>query len=404
MSENQRLGLSEEEVEAAEVLGVLKQSCRQKPQRSEDVSHGDQRSASESSTTPLNILDRVSNKIISNVVTFYDEINTNKRPLKSIGRLLDDDDDEHDDYDYNDDEFFTNKRQKLSQAIAKGKDNLKEYKLNMSIESKKRLVTCLHLLKLANKQLSDKVSCLQDLVEKEQVHPLHKQDGSAGTTAGAGEDDTSSDEDDDDDEFFDASEQVNASEQSIVVKMEVVGTVKKVYSLISKFTANSLPEPARSQVRESLLNLPTNWFDSVHSTSLPHHASFHYANCQEPNVELQQQQQQQQQQRQQQQQQLLQQQQRKRVKDVGDTPPPSSSVTPNGKVLILAKESLEMVRNVMGVVDSTLGKAEEWVKQKQEVKEMIRERFLQQQQQYRQQQQKDGNYIKPSQDNVDSKD
>ncbi|CAI4426026.1 BAP_1a_G0023130.mRNA.1.CDS.1 [Saccharomyces cerevisiae] len=402
MSENQRLGLSEEEVEAAEVLGVLKQSCRQKSQPSEDVSQADKMPASESSTTPLNILDRVSNKIISNVVTFYDEINTNKRPLKSIGRLLDDDDDEHDDYDYNDDEFFTNKRQKLSRAIAKGKDNLKEYKLNMSIESKKRLVTCLHLLKLANKQLSDKISCLQDLVEKEQVHPLHKQDGNARTTTGAGEDETSSEEDDDDEEFFDASEQVNASEQSIVVKMEVVGTVKKVYSLISKFTANSLPEPARSQVRESLLNLPTNWFDSVHSTSLPHHASFHYANCEEQKVEQQQQQQQLQQQLLQQQ--LLQQQQQKRNKDGDDSASPSSSVTANGKVLILAKESLEMVRNVMGVVDSTLGKAEEWVKQKQEVKEMIRERFLQQQQQYRQQQQKDGNYIKPSQDNVDSKD
>ncbi|CAI4961203.1 CFC_HP_G0071420.mRNA.1.CDS.1 [Saccharomyces cerevisiae] len=258
----------------------------------------------------------------------------------------------------------------------------------MSIESKKRLVTCLHLLKLANKQLSDKISCLQDLVEKEQVHPLHKQDGNARTTTGAGEDETSSDEDDDDEEFFDASEQVNASEQSIVVKMEVVGTVKK------------LPEPARSQVRESLLNLPTNWFDSVHSTSLPHHASFHYANCEEQKVE----QQQQQQQQQLLQQQLLQQQQQKRNKDGDDSASPSSSVTANGKVLILAKESLEMVRNVMGVVDSTLGKAEEWVKQKQEVKEMIRERFLQQQQQYRQQQQKDGNYIKPSQDNVDSKD
>ncbi|CAI4457379.1 BDN_1c_G0023450.mRNA.1.CDS.1 [Saccharomyces cerevisiae] len=321
MSENQRLGLSEEEVEAAEVLGVLKQSCRQKSQPSEDVSQADKMPASESSTTPLNILDR--------------------------------------------------------------------YKLNMSIESKKRLVTCLHLLKLANKQLSDKISCLQDLVEKEQVHPLHKQDGNARTTTGAGEDETSSDEDDDDEEFFDASEQVNASEQSIVVKMEVVGTVKKVYSLISKFTANSLPEPARSQVRESLLNLPTNWFDSVHSTSVPHHASFHYANCEEQKVEQQQQQQQQQQQ--------------KRNKDGDDSASPSSSVTANGKVLILAKESLEMVRNVMGVVDSTLGKAEEWVKQKQEVKEMIRERFLQQQQQYRQQQQKDGNYIKPSQDNVDSK-
>ncbi|CAI2018424.1 hypothetical protein SEUBUCD646_0H00400 [Saccharomyces eubayanus] len=385
MSESQRLGLSEEEVEAAEVLGVLKQSCRQKPQRPEDVSRGDEgRSASESSTTPLNILDRVSNKIINNVVTFYDEINTTKRPLKSIGRLLDDDDDEHDDYDYNDREFFTNKRQKLSQAFAKGKDNLKEYKLNMSIESKKRLITCLHLLKLANKQLSDKVSCLQDLVEKEQAHPMHNEDGSLVATAGAGEDETSSD-DDDDEEFFDASEQVHANEQSIVVKMEVVGTVKKVYSLISKFTANSLPEPARSQVRESLLNLPTNWFDSVHSTSLPHDTSYHYAHRQEQEVGRQQ----------------RQEQERDSNDDdeaQDDASSSSSSVTPNGKVLILAKESLEMVRSVMGVVDSTLGKAEEWVKQKREVKEMIRERFLRQQQQYRQRQQNDNNRIKPFQD------
>ncbi|CAI4063377.1 hypothetical protein SKDZ_08G0220 [Saccharomyces kudriavzevii ZP591] len=389
MSESQRLGLSEEEVEAAEVLGVLKQSCRQKSQRSENVSQGDRRLAGESSTTPLNILDRVSNKIISNVVTFYDEINTNKRPLKSIGRLLDDDDDEHDDYDYYDEEFFTNKRQKLSQVIAKGKDNLKEYKLNMSIESKKRLITCLHLLKLANKQLSDKISCLQDLVEKEQVQPVPKQDCSVATTAGAGEEETSSD-DDDDEEFFDASEQVNANEQSIVVKMEVVGTVKKVYSLISKFTANSLPEPARSQVRESLLNLPTNWFDSVQSTSLPQHTSFHYAHHQEQEVEQQQQRQQQQQQEQQQEQQQQQEWEGNRNGDDKESSS-SSSVTPNGKVLILAKESLEMVRNVMGVVDSTLGKAEEWVKQKQEVKEMIKKRFLQQQQ-------RDGHRIKSFQD------
>ena len=183
--------------------------------------------------------------------------------------------------------------------------------------------------------------------------------------------------------------------------MEVVGTVKKVYSLISKFTANSLPEPARSQVRESLLKLPTNWFDSVHSTSLPHHDSSLNTNCHEQKAE-QEQQQQQQQQRQQRQQILLQQRQ-ERSKDGDETVSPSFSVTPNGKVLILAKESLEMVRNVMGVVDSTLGKAEEWVKQKQEVKEMIRERFLQQQQQYRQQQQRDANRVKPFNDLQESK-
>ena len=45
----------------------------------------------------------------------------------------------------------------------------------MSIESKKRLVTCLHLLKLANKQLSDyKITCLQELVREENEDTLSK--------------------------------------------------------------------------------------------------------------------------------------------------------------------------------------------------------------------------------------
>ena len=56
-----------------------------------------------------------------------------------------------------------------------------------------------------------------------------------------------------------------------------------------------------------------------------------------------------------------------------------TSISTNSKVLILAKESLNMVQNVMDVVDSTLGKAEEWVKQRQEVKEMIYKRFLERQ-------------------------
>ena len=71
---------------------------------------------------------------------------------------------------------------------------------------------------------------------------MHKQDGNARTTTGAGEDETSSDEDDDDEEFFDASEQVNASEQSIVVKMEVVGTSRSLLADIevhSKFAAGA---------------------------------------------------------------------------------------------------------------------------------------------------------------------
>ncbi|KAL6943020.1 hypothetical protein ACO0RG_001995 [Hanseniaspora osmophila] len=46
-------------------------------------------------------------------------------------------------------------------------------------------------------------------------------------------------------------------------------------------------------------------------------------------------------------------------------------------MLLLAKESLEMVSSVMDVVDETLGKAEEWVKHKQEIKELLRKNLQQ---------------------------
>ncbi|SCW04507.1 LAFE_0H15060g1_1 [Lachancea fermentati] len=202
------------------------------------------------------------------------------------------------------------KRQKISRAFAKSKNNFKEYKLNMSIESKKRLITCLHLLKLANNQLSNRVSFLQDLVQKEQQ--LRKRRIKVN------------EKDSDHDEFYDASD--NIDEQSTVIKMEVVGTVKKVYALISKFTGNSLPEPARTQVRESLLKLPMNWTTMINSEDLAKRTN-------------------------------------------------SKIISPNGKVLLLARESLDMVHNVMGVVDNTLGKAEEWVKHKQEIKEMLKEQY-----------------------------
>ncbi|AET39622.1 transcriptional regulator OPI1 Ecym_4590 [Eremothecium cymbalariae DBVPG len=197
------------------------------------------------------------------------------------------------------------KRQKI-------RENFKEYRLNMSIESKKQLITCLHLLKLANKQLSHTVSSLQDLVQKEketaEQHLPHKDSDS-----------------DDNEQFYDASENL-ADERSKEIKMEVVGTVKKVYSLISHFAGNSLPEPARSQVRETLLNLPTNWSLNVNSTS----------------------------------------------KQRSSNP----RLSANGKILILAEESLDMVSNVIQVFDGTIGKAEEWVKHKRELKELIKAQYI----------------------------
>ncbi|CEP60839.1 transcriptional regulator OPI1 LALA0_S02e00804g [Lachancea lanzarotensis] len=322
----------------------------------------------------------VERKALLPMVKRLEEHRTNKRRLESIARqeveelLGAETENEIDEEIENTGELRSSgqrrsKKQKISSAIAKSKSNLKGYQLNMSIESKKRLVTCLHLLKLANYQLSNRVSFLQDLVHKEQqlrrgrlrdnnitgrkienrgeksrsgirlVEKINeerenkansnkhdRQDENEPTLGSEGEDDDDDEDDEEaEDHFYDASD--NLHEQSDVVKMEIVGTVKKVYSLVSRFTGNSLPEPARTQVRESLLQLPSAWTSSMNSETLSKYTH-------------------------------------------------SKKLTRNGKVLILAQESLGMVHSVMDIVDGTLGRAEEWVKQKQEIKELLKEQYL----------------------------
>ncbi|SMN21779.1 similar to Saccharomyces cerevisiae YHL020C OPI1 Transcriptional regulator of a variety of genes [Maudiozyma saulgeensis] len=507
-------GMSEEDLKAAEVLGVLKKSQpKYNNALNDDISNSSKRRRSISDSTnestmesnrvvkPRNNITGHSgtllNRMVSNVVTFYDDFNDRKR-VASIARLLDDayednytsseddsesssDDEEEeeeeeeetkedihelqqedvnevnngeeeenmepptledsdntnlprqDENEEESEEERISKRKIISEALQTTRDNLKEYKLNMSIESKKRLITCLHLLKLANKQLSDKVMNLQAMVKEEQTvprrrrrtltnshdrHGVHRYKRQRASTISGGNtqtikssnndepqtnktdgvpptydkkvsetsesssgSETDAEEDyygaDEDEEFFDAFDSNDFDEKSTVIKMEVVGTIKKVYSLISSYTGDSLPEPARSQVRESLLNLPTNWFLSASNTSgspmndgstatssddstntnintsirTPNGLSIEDINQKINHA-------------------------RSSSATSGGT---DSNLTANGKVLILAKESLDMVQNVMDVVDSTLGKAEEWVKQKQEVKEMFLKSLLEKQ-------------------------
>lgn len=349
MSLTEHVGLSEEDVKAAEVLDVLRnshgipqsQASDKRDQAIED--HDDQQKFKQDLQVPT-LLDRVrKNYIINNVVSLY-EMNTRKRSAARSGKFdssledsnaLEDDGEVSNNEDGDDgDMHAVSKRQKISDAIAKSRGNLKECQLNMSIGSKKRLIACLHLLKLANKQLTQKVAYLQEQVEYEMLNGVKTEEetGVQGkeVESDQNEDDDDEDDDDDDDEYFDASESID-DDKSTVIKMEVVGTVKKVYSLISKFAGNSLPEPARTQVRQTLLNLPTNWSLNVNNSS-----SSRRSKCQK------------------------------------------KPLTTNGKILILAEESLNVVRSVMNVVDSSLGKAEEWVKHKQELKEILKERFEQQ--------------------------
>lgn len=408
-------GLSEADVEAAEVLDELRFGSSKK--RNFDSVNN----KSEQNREPPTLLDRV----VNNVVTFYDDFNSRKR-VASLARLLDDayednytssdDDDDTEDEHEDEQEHESNeekqvsevrtdkykkrremtreekiqaqhesllsKRKVLSEAYAKSMDNLKEYKLNMSIESKKKLITCLHLLKLANKQLADKVTYLQELVEEEHDHEntmnhhhhhKHRRPHSSSTSSreshGSNQSEENEQEVEEEEEFFDAFDENDYDEKSTVIKMEIVGTIKKVYTMVSRFTGSSLPEPARSQVRETLLNLPTNWSSTVNSTtaSIP---SIESATMQKSESND-----------------------NKRLKTndgnlsstskpdcINNTEtPPYQSLSANGKVLILAKESLDVVQNVMDVVDSTLAKAEEYIKQRQEVKEVIYQQFLEKQ-------------------------
>ncbi|CAB4256898.1 similar to Saccharomyces cerevisiae YHL020C OPI1 Transcriptional regulator of a variety of genes [Maudiozyma barnettii] len=511
MGLREHLGMSEEDLKAAEVLGVLKKSqpkytnaLNGSSKRRRSISDDTNESTMESNRAvkPRNNTTGHSgtllNRMVNNVVTFYDDFNDRRR-VASIARLLDDayednytssendsdsgSDDENeeeidatkeaqqglnelpqkkpeeevnhvehpmtdesgavilpqDENEEESEEERVSKRKIISEALQTTRDNLKEYKLNMSIESKKRLITCLHLLKLANKQLSDKVMNLQAMVKEEKTVPRRRrrtltnshdrhgvsrhrrqrastisgestmsvktsnneklkttQDGvspmgekqpthpinaekSETSESGSGSE-TDAEEDyyggDEDEEFFDAFDSNDFDEKSTVIKMEVVGTIKKVYSLISSYTGDSLPEPARSQVRESLLNLPTNWFltasntsgnsmenvSSAGSSDNPN-TSIGTPKCQDKGMTIEDI--------------------NKKISRARSSSAASggadSNLTPNGKVLILAKESLDMVQNVMDVVDSTLGKAEEWVKQKQEVKEMFLKSLLEKQ-------------------------
>lgn len=458
MSLSRHLGLSEEDVEAAEVLDELRKTV---PKRDPNLPH-QSKLVIQQKKDPIQVQDQnerrrggssnLLNRVMNNVATFYDD----RRKVASIARLLDDayednyttsegeidsdlsdseieNDEDEDEYKHKnkvtnqdnennnmdlpdkkrsfDDDDTTNnsgtnkhdessaieslennfsKRQKISDAI----DNFKEYKFNMSIESKKRLIACLHLLKLANKQLSEKITNLQDLVQKEHeaeyqyqlklnrsklsekkidnkktsisslICHSHDDSDSNRETVKEKENNTNNNkrtalgkkgnqenindnrgvdsEEDEDEEFFDTFDSKENNEQATIVKMEVVGTIKKIYSMISRFTGSSLPEPARSQVRASLLNLPTNWSSTVSNLSSSSN-SVVGNNLQKGSIPISE----------------------------------DQYISTNGKVLILAKESLDMVQNVMEVVDSTLGKAEEWVKQKQEIKEALYEKFMQ---------------------------
>lgn len=158
------IGLSEEEVRAAEALDVLRHSHNTgsissiiknaavtEAESTEDEKHEDEEPEEDDEEEEEQEEETLLDRVYKNVATFYDDFSSRKR-VASIARLLDDayeenytdaenEDEEQEKGGYNDedgdndgvdnewDEYVVSKRRKLSEALLKSKDNFKEYKL-----------------------------------------------------------------------------------------------------------------------------------------------------------------------------------------------------------------------------------------------------------------------------------
>ncbi|KAH3667540.1 hypothetical protein WICMUC_005327 [Wickerhamomyces mucosus] len=202
-----------------------------------------------------------------------------------------------DEEDDDDEDLQEQKRQKhlpsITEALTISNKNLNGFSNSISIESNKRLNTCLQLLKLANKQISNKIVKLQDIISKEQ--------------------DKDHDPDENEEIYHDAiDDNLNSSKQ---IKEEIIITVKKVVKFLSQYSGDLLPEPARSNVRETILRLPKTLQSS---TSLTRNINSN-----------------------------------------------------NGKVLNLANESLDMVSSIINQFDESLNRAELWINRTKQSQKIV---------------------------------
>ncbi|CDK24843.1 unnamed protein product [Kuraishia capsulata CBS 1993] len=238
--------------------------------------------------------------------------------------------------------------------------------MNLSIESRKKLTMLINFLKIGNKQLSSRIDSLIELCDRQQPKDEDEfVDAKSQISRTASMDSLTA---------INSTDEVNSSslvkEESQVVtqtaeessgdstsnsspaaaasntpsasatddlflqqlKQEIVGTVKKIVNVVSKFSGNSLPEPARSNVREVLLKLPINWATAINQDG--------------PEED-----QQAQQQRQEHRKSILSNLYSKYMQKKPD---------PNERVLILAQESLDMIQKVMKFCNDSLDKAENW--------------------------------------------
>ncbi|GME80064.1 unnamed protein product [Ambrosiozyma monospora] len=130
--------------------------------------------------------------------------------------------------------------------------------MNLNIESRKRVNMLINFLKMGNSQLSENIESLINLVETERTNKmqqLSKEQNQEHESPNGSPVSNHSEHDNQNNNNDSNSDQLPIQQ----VKKEIVTTVKKIVNVVSKVSANSLPEPARSHVREMLLKLPSNW-------------------------------------------------------------------------------------------------------------------------------------------------
>jgi len=124
--------------------------------------------------------------------------------------------------------------------------------INLNIESRRRLEMLIHFLKLGNGQLSERI---ENLIR--QVETRRQESRRSSTVSSENSDETASS---DGSTFATESYSQFISDDSVQqIKNDIVTTVKKIVNVVSKVSASSMSEPARSNVREILLKLPSNW-------------------------------------------------------------------------------------------------------------------------------------------------
>ncbi|ODQ66891.1 Opi1-domain-containing protein [Nadsonia fulvescens var. elongata DSM 6958] len=248
---------------------------------------------------------------------------------------------------------------------------------SLSEESRRRLRYCLHLLKLANNHLAATVQKLQDAIAEEQSKETARFIASQNVPQERGGLLNQPTESDDAETNFNSGTTSNSNKKISAIlnlKADVINTIRKVVTVISAYAGNSLPEPARSHVKNYILRLPSQWasnftLNSDNNSNTSTVGSQESSRVETPLSSM------------------------SAISSGATTPNilPSSyndyenlkSPTRNslgmgnenstasqgrcrqdieigGRVLILANESLEMLGNVISVVDDTLQKAELW--------------------------------------------